>query len=484
MKFVKHMRVLLIYPPISVQERYSSDIGYAGGKQIPLGIYYLAAFIRERGHDVRAIDAEVLCWSNERILAVVREFAPDVVGISTTTVAFHRARAVAVAIKAGYPNIINVIGGPHPTAATEDVLHHPEFDYAVLGEGEESFALLLEMLCNGGDVRTLAGVAWRDGETITVNPRRPFIADIDALPFPAYDLVTDFSHYNPPPMNYRQLPVANIVTSRGCPNQCTFCGHSSFGRTLRQRSPKNIAAEIFHLYRHYRIREIAFVDDTFTINTQRIEELFMILDRQGVCFPWTCMSRVNTVDESVLRFMKNHGCWHISFGIESGNEDILRRIKKNISLDSVCRVIDICHRLGILTKGFFIVGHPGETIETIEETIRFALEVPLDDVVVTLNTPLPGTEQCRTADMFGSLERGDWSRYNMWNPVFVPSGLTEETLLAKHREFYRRFYLRPRIVKRYAMSFLSATGLRRALSLMRGLPFLLKKRSGLAERGQ
>jgi anaerobic magnesium-protoporphyrin IX monomethyl ester cyclase len=478
------MRVLLIYPPISVYERYSSDIGYAGGKQIPLGIYYLAAYIRERGHEVRVIDAEVLCWSNEQIVATVREFAPDVIGISTTTVAFHRARAVAASIKAEYPNMINVIGGPHPTAATEDVLHHPEFDYAVLGEGEESFAVLLETLCNGADAGSLTGVAWRDGETIIVNPRRPFIADIDALPFPAYDLVPDFSLYNPPPMNYKKLPVANIITSRGCPNQCTFCGHSSFGRTLRQRSPENIAEEIIHLYRLYRIREIAFVDDTFTINPHRIQELFRILDRQGICFPWTCMSRVNTVDESVLRFMKDHGCWHISFGIESGNEDILRRIKKNISLDSVCRAIGICHRLGILTKGFFIIGHPGETVETIEETIRFALEIPLDDVVVTLNTPLPGTEQYRTADTFGSLERGDWSRYNMWNPVFVPRGLTEETLLAKHREFYRRFYLRPRIVKRYAMSFLSATGLRRALSLMRGFPFLFKKRPGLEERGQ
>jgi len=478
------MRVLLIYPPISLQERYSSDIGYAGGKQIPLGIYYLAAYVRERGHDVRAIDAEVLCWSNEQILAAVGEFAPDVVGISTTTVAFHRARSVAAAIKAEYPNIINVIGGSHPTAVPEDVLHCPEFDYAVLGEGEESFAVLLETLSSGGDVRSLAGVAWRDGETITVNPRRPFIADLDALPLPAYDLVTDFSLYNPPPMNYRQLPVANIITSRGCPNQCTFCGHSAFGRTLRQRSPESIAAEIIHLYRRYGIREIAFVDDTFTINPHRIEDLFGILDNEGISFPWTCMSRVNTVDECILRFMKDHGCWHISFGIESGNEDILRRIKKNISLDAVCRVIDQCHGLGILTKGFFIVGHPGETIETIEETIRFAISIPLDDVVVTLNTPLPGTEQYKTAGNYGALERGDWSRYNMWNPVFIPAGLTEEILIEKHREFYRRFYLRPRIIKRYAMSFLSATGLRRALSLMRGLPFLLKKRPGLAERGK
>jgi anaerobic magnesium-protoporphyrin IX monomethyl ester cyclase len=473
------MRVFLIYPNISIQERYSSDIGHAGGKQIPLGLYYLAAYIRERRHDVQVVDAEALCWSSEQILEAIKKFAPDVVGISATTVAFNRARAVAAAIRSRYPNIINVIGGPHPTAAAADVLRHPEFDYAVLGEGEESFALLLETLSMGGDARSLAGVACRNGQTITVNPRRSYIADIDALPFPAYDLISDFSLYNPPPMNYKQLPVANIITSRGCPNQCTFCGHSSFGRSLRQRSPENIAAEIIHLCRHYQIREIAFVDDTFTINPDRILKLFMILDKEGISFPWTCMSRVNTVDESILRFMKDHGCWHISFGIESGNEDILKQIKKNISLNSVRQAIKLCNFLGILTKGFFIVGHPGETIETIEETVSFALELPLDDVVVTLNTPLPGTEQYGTAAAFGNLREGDWSQYNMWNPVFIPRGLTEETLLAKHRAFYRRFYLRPRIIKRYAMSFLSATGLRRALSLLKSLPFFLRKRPEL-----
>jgi radical SAM superfamily enzyme YgiQ (UPF0313 family) len=326
------------------------------------------------------------------------------------------------------------------------------------------------------------GLAFRDNGAPTINASRPFIADMDGIPFPAYDLIADFSHYNPPPTNYKRLPVVNIITSRGCPNRCTFCGHSAFGRTLRQRSPENIAAEIELLYNRYHVREIAFVDDTFTIRPERIFELFKILNHKKIHFPWTCMSRINTVDFETIKFMKDHGCWHISFGIESGNADILRLIRKNISLTDTKKVIGWCHQVGIRTKGFFIIGHPGETLATIEQTIQTALALPLDDVVVTLNTPLPGTEQYQTAEDYGSLERGDWSRFNMWNPVFVPKGLTEDILLRKHQEFYRRFYLRPRIMVRYVRSFLSRAGLRRAMSVIQSIPFMFGGRKNSKRR--
>ena len=190
------------------------------------------------------------------------------------------------------------------------------------------------------------------------------------------------------------------------------------------------------------------------------------------------MSRIDTVDEDLLRFMRDHGCWHISFGIESGNEDVLRQICKRISLAETRRVIAWCAKLGIRTKGFFIVGHPGETEGTIEQTIRFALELPLDDVVATINTPIPGSPQYAEADAWGSLDQTDWSQFNYWRPVFVPKGLSREVLLARHREFYRRFYFRPRILWRYFLSFLSPTGVRRFFSLVRTLPFVLRRQGG------
>ncbi len=475
------MRILLIYPPISIKERYSSEIGHAGGKQIPLGIFYLASSIKKPNRDVRIIDAEALGMSKESILADIREYSPQVIGISSTTVAFNSSLSLARMVKEELPNIVIVIGGPHPSTAVEDVMQHREFDYAVIGEGEESFDRLLTILENNDDIGSIRGAAFRDkGGSLKIGEKIPFPQDINALPFPAYEMISDFKLYAPPPMNYKKLPVANIITSRGCPNQCTFCGHSVFGRTLRQRSPENVADEIELLYEKYKIREIAFVDDTFTINPQRIRNLFTILKNKRISFPWTCMSRINTVNEEVLRYMKEQGCWHISFGIESGNSEILKIIKKNISLESVRTVINTCQKIGLLTKGFFIIGNPGETIKTIDQSINFALDIPLDDIVVTLNTPLPGTEQFRTAGQYGHVDRSDWTKYNMWNPVFIPDGLNERVLLEKQHEFYRRFYLRPRIIKRYAFSFFSRAGGRRAKALFQSLPFILRG----SERGK
>jgi anaerobic magnesium-protoporphyrin IX monomethyl ester cyclase len=457
-----------------MRERYSSDIGHSGGRQIPLGVYYLASYLRRSGHFVSVIDGEAEGISAHQIGFKAIEFKPEIIGISSTTVAFHRALDMAKEIKSIMPEVPVAIGGPHVTAAVDDVLIHPEIDFAIIGEGEVTLSELVDVIKNKGELANVKGLAYRKYNDIIVNTERPFIQDLDSIPFPAYDLISNLSIYSPPPTNYKKLPVTNVITSRGCPNHCTFCGHSVFGRSLRQRSPQNIADEIKYLYHHFNVREIAFVDDTFTINLNRIIELFEILDHNNIHFPWTCMSRVSTVDEQILRFMKEHGCWHISFGIESGNKSILQRIKKNISLEAVNRIINICHHLHIKTKGFFIIGHPGETETTIEETIRFALKLPLDDVIVTLNTPLPGTEQYKTVNQFGCLNSTNWSQYNMWNPVFIPKGLNEEILLDKQRQFYRRFYIRPCIIKRYLYSFFSQTGMRRALSLFRSLPFLFR----------
>lgn len=456
-----------------MQERYSSDIGHSGGRQIPLGVYYLASYLRRSGHSVSVIDGEAQGMSAHQLGLKAIEFKPDIVGISSTTVAFHRALEMAKETKSLMPEVPIVIGGPHVTAAVEDVLIHPEIDFAVLGEGEITLNELIDVIKNKGELTSVKGLVFRKNNNIIVNVKRPFIEDLDSIPFPAYDLINNLSIYNPPPTNYKKLPVANIITSRGCPNHCTFCDRSVFGQKLRQRSPENIAAEIEMLYYKRKIREFAFVDDTFTINPKRIINLFHILESKKIRFPWSCMSRINTVDYDTLKFMKQVGCWHISFGLESGNEDILRQIKKNISLTAAQNIIDLCQKLRIRTKGFFILGHPGETLETIEQTINLAINMPLDDVVITFNTPLPGTEQYLMANNFGYPNKNDWSTFNMWHPVFIPKELSPEILISKHKEFYRRFYLRPRIVWRYVKSFFSISGFRRLIALLRSLPFLL-----------
>lgn len=470
------MRVLLIYPNLSTLERYSSDIGNAGGHQIPLGVFYLASYLLKHGHEAKVIDGEAQGLSAPELVSQALGYRPDLVGISATTVAFRRACEVARDIKSRSPRTPVVLGGPHITASARDAMQNPDFDFGIIGEGEVTLLALVEALQNQNNLSAVKGIVFREKGSLRINPPRTPVPNVDILPFPAYDLVSNFSHYNPPPCNYKKLPAVNIITGRGCPNQCTFCDRSVFGQKLRQRSPENIAEEIEVLYHRYGAREIAFVDDTFTLRPQRLFKLFDILEGKGLRFPWTCMSRINTVDYEILKFMRDKGCWHVSFGIESGSKEILSRIKKNISLDAALKVVQYCRSLGLQSKGFFMLGHPGETKETIDQTIQTALDMPLDDMVVTLNTPLPGTTQYQEAHLYGDLSGTDWSQFNMWNPVFVPHGLSPELLLEKHREFYRRFYLRPRIIMHYIWSFFSRTGLRRLRALVLSLPFLLKGR--------
>lgn len=477
----KRRGILLVYPPITKLERYSSAMGAVGGEQIPLGLYYLASFVRRHGFDVDVVDAEARGLTNEDLIALLREGGFPVLGISSATVAFHRACQLAQAIKAALPGTTIIVGGPHVSSQPEHPMTIPAFDFAVRNEGEETLLELLEaVLDRGQKVEDIRGLIYRRQGRAVVNPPRPYVEDIDSLPLPAYDLITDLGRYTPPACNYKASPVATIITTRGCPNQCTFCDNNTFGRKLRMRSPQSVVQEIELLIRSYGVREIAFVDDTFTLKPRRIYGIFDLTRARGLRFPWTCMSRINTVDEDLLSYMKKNGCRHVSFGIESGDAGVLREIRKNIQLRDVERVTDICHRLGILTKGFFMVGHPGDTAETIDQTIAFATRLKLDDVVVTINTPMPGSQQYEHADEYGRLDVSDWSRFNYHNPVFVPHGLPREVLLAKHREFYRRFYLRPRILWRYFRSFLRATGPRRLLKILSASRFLVQDRQRMS----
>lgn len=473
-------KILLVYPLITKLERYSSAIGSSGGQQIPLGVFYLASYLRTNGFKADVLDAEAMGQSYDDIIGRLRSGGFGVIGISTTTVAFHRTLELAKMVKAALPETIVVIGGPHVSSQPTHPMEFDVFDFAIRNEGEETLVELMKVIATGGDLENIRGLIFQKNGKAVVNEKRPYIEDIDALPLPAYELIPDFKYYTPPPCNYRKSPVANIITTRGCPYQCTFCDKNTFGHKTRIRSAENIVAEFELLLKHYGIKEIAFVDDTFTVRPKRIYEIFDLARSKGIRFPWTCMSQISTVDENLLRYMKENGCWHISFGIESGDEQILKEIRKNIKIQNVERVISTCHKLGILTKGFFIVGHPLETVETIDKSINFARRLKLSDVVVTINTPIPGSYQFEHAREYGTLDDKSWAKFNYWNPVFVPHGLTKEILLAKHKDFYRKFYLRPRILWRYLLSFLSPTGLKRMLSVLSASRFLFKRKDSKA----
>lgn len=466
-------KIFILYPPISKMERYSSKIGEAGGQQIPLGIYYLSSSLRANGYDTKVIDAEAENLSADDIINLLKEYGSKYVGISSTTVAFHRALDIANKIKATDANITIILGGPHVTSNPAHALSYDVFDYGVLREGEITILELLNSLYESKPVDWVKGIAYKVNNKIVKTQDREYIKNLDILPFPAFDQIRDIAIYTPPPSNCKDLPVVSMITSRGCPNKCTFCDRNIFGTTYRERTAGNIYDELKLLKQRYDFKEISFVDDTFLINKKRLYELFRLLDDDKIYFHWTCASRINNVDYDFLKYLKNKGCWHISFGIESGDEAILKIIKKNISLSKVREVIGWCRKLGIKTKGFFIIGHPTETIATIDKTIKMACSLPLDDVVATINTPIPGSPQYAEISKYGTLDETDWSQFNYWRPVFVPHGLTQEILKAKHKKFYREFYIRPRQLLRYFLGFFGKGGLKRFVSLMKASKFLI-----------
>jgi radical SAM superfamily enzyme YgiQ (UPF0313 family) len=439
--------ILFATPPISLEARYGG-LAEAGSSAPALGILMLAAVTREAGYSCAVIDAAALNLAEEEFLARVTALRPMILALSATTLAIVNAARVASRVKAALPGTMVMVGGPHASAVPRETLERfPDFDLAVIVEGE---ATIVELLRNmGGNLAGIAGIVYRDGHQVRTTGRRPYIDDLDTLPLPAWDLLEGFPRgYAPAVFKTRQLPAASLVTSRGCPNQCIFCDRSVFGASCHAYSAEYVVTMIERLYHDHGVREFAFEDDTFVTFKKRLAAICERLIALDLGISWSCLGRVNHVSEDMLRLMKRAGCWQVSFGIESGNEKILAAIRKNVTLDEIRRALRLSHDAGLLNKGFLIVGHPGETVATLRDTLGFALSLPLDDISVSMLTPFPGTELHARADEFGTFD-ADSTRMSLLNPVFIPHGLTEQDLRNAQQELLRRFYLRPRIVANY-----------------------------------
>lgn len=466
------LNVLLVTPPVSFEERYGSFAG--GGSSAPsLGLLMIAGVALAEGCQCRVVDAAALALTEEELLARLVEIAPDVLGISSTTLSIGNADRFAGAAKRVLPEITIIIGGPHVTAAPLETMEKcPAFDLAVVGEGEATFAELLPVLAAGGPLSEVRGIICRAEDSLLVTGKRPFIADLDSLPLPAWHLLEGFpDKYLPAPFKVKNLPAATLVTSRGCPNNCIFCDRSVFGSSCHGYSAARVIEQIVELHHRYGIREISFEDDTFITFKGRLREICEELIRLNLGITWTCLGRVNHVTPENLALMRKAGCWQISFGVESGSEDILALIGKKVTLQQIRNAVTCCRKAGIKSKGFFIIGHPGETKETLQATIDLALELPLDDISATLLTPFPGTELYARAREFGVFD-GEWSKMNLLNAVFLPYGLTQSDLMTAHTTLIRRFYLRPRIVFDYGLRLLRNPAMARGL--MSGFISLLR----------
>ena len=443
------MKIALIDPPVSHAQLYGDwDLSALETRCPPLGLLSLAAFVRAHGHEASVLDLVTRPSSEDDTVRWVAAEDPRVVGLSARTINVRGAARLAERLRAGGFEGPIVIGGPHVTAVPVETLERfTVFDYGVIGEGEVTLLELLGRLADGGAPQGLPGLAWRDPTgQVRRNPQRPLIADLDELPPPAWDLLTDFPHGYPHSMlETRRLPSASIMTSRGCPYHCTFCDSLVFGHSVRTHSAGYTLEMIRHLRRRYGIRDLMMLDDNFILRQERLFEICDAMIRERMDLQWYCMGHARTMTEERLRRIRRAGCWVIEMGIESGCDRILKTIRKSATKNEVAAAVRRARAAGLKVKGNFIFGFPTETAESLEETIRFATEIGLSYFQQNFLTVWPGCEIALDAASYGSVET-DWDRLAHQRVTFVPTGLTEDDLLRASKRAFRRFYLRPRIV--------------------------------------
>ncbi|MGE5197413.1 MAG: B12-binding domain-containing radical SAM protein [Deltaproteobacteria bacterium] len=416
----------------------------------PLGIGYIAALLEKNGFAVKIIDCPPLGLAHDDVRKELEIEKPQLVGITATTISIGSAMKTARSARSVLPHSLIAIGGPHVTALPEETMEGGDFDVAVIGEGEYSFLELAQRFLGGSsDFSGIRGLAYRrDGELVFTG-ERSYIENLDSLPYPAFHLFPPLSVYHPMPGNVKKMPYTQIMTSRGCPYQCTFCDRKVFGQVFRSRSPKNVVGEIEMLMKRFGIREVKFNDDTFNADPERAADICEEMLKRNLRIPWTCRVHINKISRELLTTMRRAGCWQIGFGIESTDPDILEQIKRPVPPEKGREAVLLAKKCGMNVKVSFMLGLPGENEKTIQDTIDFSKTTPADIVNFHIFIPFPGTELFRNITSQGALLHRNYHQYCQLNLPkdsrlpFVAEGLTEEQIRRASSRAHKSFYLRP-----------------------------------------
>ena len=389
-------KALLINPPFEQEEESvgrSRSIKKVLNIVPPLGIAYIAAILEEMGIETKIIDCAVGISFDDLYKRILEE-SPDVIGITSTTPAFVKAKKLASFIREQLPSAKILIGGAQLTALPYKTMETGLFDIGVIGEGELTAKELFKNYRNKRfeALDQIRGIIYKDHRGIHQNPDQDFINDLDSIPMPARHLLPHPKFYRPTPASCRRVPYVVIMTSRGCPSQCTFCDRKIFGMRCRMRSVPNIFQEIEEVVKSYGVKEVRFFDDTFTLNKKRVYQICNEFEKRGFKLSWTCLTKAACVDGPLLKRMKKAGCWQVLYGFESGDDRILKLLKKGNTVEINKKAARLTKEAGLEVRGDFIVGTPGETWESLERTVRFAIDMDLDYAHFNKFTPFPGTE--------------------------------------------------------------------------------------------
>jgi len=429
------MKITLVNPP------YPPSV-HSHPPFIPLGLAYLGAVAEKAGHQVTVIDCQAEKLNYETFQSRIAKTPSDVIGVTATTLLYKSAMQIITVAKQTQPQAVTVLGGSHGTFWDENALHeYPTLDVVVRREGEETLIELAEKLQSQSSLSSVLGVTYRDGDKVVRNQDRPFIENLDALPFPAHHLMPLES------LKHNGKIIFPLVSSRGCVFWCDFCSTvRMFGRGYRMRSAKNVVDEMQFVHDKYGVDQVTFYDDAFSVDRSRVVKICEELHARKLEMKWDCGTRVDMVDRELMKTMRDAGCFAVWLGVESGSEAILGAMNKSIKLDQTRLAYKTAHQLGLMTIANVVLGFPGETEHTAKETIHFVKELSPDDVGFYVATPYPGTPMYEQVKKNGWLRVTDFDKYDTAGPTFETPTMTMEKLAQLRYKAYQDFYLRPSYV--------------------------------------
>ncbi len=443
------MRIVLVHPAGSNWMPGRKDVSATANRMAPLGLLSMAACLQEAGHSVYVQDClgPAALQGTEANTRLILSHKPDLVGFSATTSGFLDGYDMAARIKELDPGVKTVFGGVHISAIGAGLLKDfKDIDCLCMGEGEKT----LGQLADGAAPADITGLIWRDNGRAVTNQARDYIADLDQLPFPAYEKLTGFPRgYNLPLFSYIQAPGATMVTSRGCPYQCSYCDRSVFKNHFRYNSAGYIYNHMRYMRSRFGIRHLNIYDDLFTLRRGRIEQLCTLLISKPIGVQFNCAVRVGHADDELLKMLKAAGCLMVSLGIETGDADLMEIHKPGVYLEQVKDTVRRIQAAGLRAKGLFMMGLPGETVESIKKTSDFVISLGLDDMNMSKFTPFYGAPAWKTIFDEGTLDE-DWRKMNCLNFVFIPRQIdSKQTLDHLYNAHVKRFYSDPQWRKKF-----------------------------------
>ena len=441
------MKALLVNPPQRnmVTNNIPSVVDEERGYNPPLGVLYVAAHAREHTpHEIAVVDAVVEELDYPALKERIAGERPDVVGVTATTFTLPDAMLTVRAVKEISPEIAVVMGGPHPYIYPSETIRLPGVDFLVIGEGEHVFSALMNNFKDKSALRGIPGLVFIDGGEVVNTGLPPLVEDLDSLPFPARDLTPFMKYYS---LIAKSQPVTTMITSRGCPYRCLFCDRPHLGKRFRPRSAGNVVDEMESCY-NMGIREFLIYDDTFTVSKKRVMDICRLIKERGLDIGWDVRARVDTVNPEMLAAMKDAGCDRIHYGVEAGSEEVIKTLRKGITIEQVKRVFKQTREAGISMLAYFMIGSPGETRAQMEESLRLARELNPDYLHLSITTPFPETDLYRMGLEKGVLGHDYWRDFARdpgkdFTPAVWEEHLTREELIKMLHDGYRGFYLRP-----------------------------------------